>query len=805
MKEKQKTRKSFKNQKEELEYYKLNYKSHMQEILKYESIIKSLTDSNNKLQEILLKNSNENNKKNNEQNQICYSIKDFKNLWRTVTEVELIDKFDFCLDEYKLIANISQDILLLVYDLAKNLINIKFNEILRCLNLDKKTDTQHKQLFDNFLPVFQENLKDIFINSENSLNILMIKLEKIVRNYDTDQIIINKDKKYKSILLNEVIKKIKNHHFDELMKYFLNICIYMLLHSPILSFDIQEYSKRKIIYCFFDKNNFTAIEGFPNDKSPCIILLPPPLLKNKYPFANLHYAVYIIESPTKDIISQCQIVKTNNKTFDKSNLYNFSNINSYNDFKHNINTNVIFNKTNKKLNSKNKKIENCKTQRINRVTPKNKDKFKLKSAKVGKTNEYFVNKIIKPLKNQTMVKTKIKEQNKNTNTNKNLLIINNSTDNIKKKQNKQNFQFLTKEFNNKNFIYTSNCNIKKSPLKKMKNTNSKCNSSSKKHNKKKDFQCKNVGYIQNISSKNNKINFNGHINRIMNANGSNVNNNYNYYNHSISGLKSNNYNINNYTYNNTTNTTYSYANNLNLLNSKENLISQKSDQNNMYINYDLFLSKRSSTLKKQLSFNKINNSKKINQNEGRKTFNETTNNFNSNYSCNSNETKNKIINYNLNNVSNNTNSVKLNYKKISLYNLNLRNKKLQKHLNEGSKEKIQNYNSKNFNKSCNPFYNSTFSHFNNTSLYNTQTFINNNEKKYLCNSSCNNNKIICFLKYNIKNNNISNNYNKKKVYSDVNKALQKQQNLKKIKIKNKKFADRTKFSYLTKIKASNNE
>ena len=58
MKEKKNHLKSFRNQKEELEYYKLNYLTRTQEISKYESIIKTLTNSNMKLQETLLKNSN---------------------------------------------------------------------------------------------------------------------------------------------------------------------------------------------------------------------------------------------------------------------------------------------------------------------------------------------------------------------------------------------------------------------------------------------------------------------------------------------------------------------------------------------------------------------------------------------------------------------------------------------------------------------------------------------------------------------------------------------------------------------------
>ena len=314
------------------------------------------------------------------------------------------------------------------------------------------------------------------------------------------------------------------------------------------------------------------------------------------------------------------------------------------------------------------------------------------------------------------------------------------------------------------------------------------------------------GYIKNITLKNKKVHYGGHINRIINTNINNLNNNFYNYNHSISGIKSNIYNINNFTYNNSTNTTYSFTNNMNLLNNKENSINQKFDQNKNFINYDLFLSKRRQGLKKQLSFNKVNNIKKINKNNSSKIYSKISNNLNHDYNRTFYITKNKNINNNLNNVSNYTKTVKLNYKKISLYNLNFRNNKLQKHLNYISKKNLKNDNSKYFNINCSPFYNSTFSNFNKIPLHNAQAFVNKNEKKLLFNSNCNNHKIINFYKLENKKNNINKNNSQKTIYLNTNETILKQQKFKKIKIKikNGKFPEKTKILYLAKINNNTN-
>ena len=54
-------------------------------------------------------------------------------------KTDLIEVFDFCISEYNLISNLCQDIMLIIYEETKNIINYKFEDILKCVNLEKIT------------------------------------------------------------------------------------------------------------------------------------------------------------------------------------------------------------------------------------------------------------------------------------------------------------------------------------------------------------------------------------------------------------------------------------------------------------------------------------------------------------------------------------------------------------------------------------------------------------------------------------------------------------------------------------------
>ena len=344
----------FSDSKEELEYYKFNYYQKNDELTKCIKKIKILENFNNNLLKKLKKKGGSTKMiKNNENNKSCnvskdhissnqsrttrvmndnnsqeISPKEFKMLWESIIQTELTDNFDFCLNEYILISHLCQDMILLIYNESQNEIYNKFNDVLKCLNLDKIPKNKFSLLYNEFLPFFRIHLNNIFIFQNSFLDNIHKKLISIIKEYNYDNIKVKSnnsnyqfktnDKSDKSNDFNISMptlleKKINDGDFDNLIKNFFNICIYMLLHDPVLSFDINKYSERKCCFKYYDKNNSINVEGFGNEKSPCILLLPPPLLKNKYPFNGLRSAVYIISEPDNYIYSQCEHNRSKNK------------------------------------------------------------------------------------------------------------------------------------------------------------------------------------------------------------------------------------------------------------------------------------------------------------------------------------------------------------------------------------------------------------------------------------------------------------------------------------------------------------
>ena len=316
--------KYFSNSKEELEYYKNTYKSNAEELSSCKSKIKFLENINNKLKEKITNTFSFTNE-NNDTSKSYYTNNEFKKLWESIIQTELIDTFDFCIKEYKLISNLCQDIVLLLYDETKKIIELKFCEILKCLNLSKTSKDKKENLYMKIIPFFREDFNNIFEFSEEKMKNVKDKLKNIVNQYNflneikiissassknlTDILVNETDKNNNSDIYKILENKIKGKYFDGIIKSFFNICLYMILHEPILTFDIEKFSQRKLIYYLYNKKDFINVEGFGNEKTPCVVILPPPLLKKKYPFNGLRPAVYVLsdEDKNSEIYKQCRI------------------------------------------------------------------------------------------------------------------------------------------------------------------------------------------------------------------------------------------------------------------------------------------------------------------------------------------------------------------------------------------------------------------------------------------------------------------------------------------------------------------
>ena len=401
--------KTFSNSKEELEFYRNIYKIKLEELSTCQTKIKALENINNKLKNQIIQGFS-NNLENNESSKNIFTPNEFKTLWETVIQTELIDSFDFCIKEYKLISYLSQEIILLIYEETKKIIELKFLEILKCLNLSKTSKIKKESLYLKILPFFRENFNSIFELNEEGIKNIKQKLQKIINQYNFLNE-INLIKNSSSKVLNDINinskdndirnsnvhniendsnavaaenlkileNKIKGKNFEGIMKSFFTICLYMLLHEPILNFNIEKYSQRKLIYYFYNKKNFINVEGFGDEKTPCVIILQPPLLKQKYPFNGIRPAVYILPDTiiNKEILNECENNEKNLEKEDKTQNNENKNINNTN--------NNAYNSNDKKTKIKNKIVKNHIDQKFKKEN--NFEIFK-KTNKTNNINDY---------------------------------------------------------------------------------------------------------------------------------------------------------------------------------------------------------------------------------------------------------------------------------------------------------------------------------------------------------------------------------------------------------------------------------
>jgi len=512
--------KYFSNSKEELEYYKNNYKSNVEELLTCKTKIKALENINNKLKEKITFLFSTNSP-GNESSNFFPTNNEFKKIWESVIQTDLIDPFDFCIKEYKLISNLCQDIMLLVYEETKKIIELKFLEILKCLNLSKTSKNKKDNLFEKILPFFRENFNSIFEFNDEKIKNIKQKLKNVISQYNfwseiklynsSSNKILN-DMQQNNNLNNSNLRntntnnnensfrnsnisklnnldnikileaKIKGKNFEGIMKSFFNICLYMLLHEPTLNFNIEKYSQRKLLYYFYNKNDFMNIEGFGDERTPCILILQPPLLKNKYPFNGLKPVVYILSDVTinKEIIKQCEI---NEKKLKEEN-----NVNDINNEDTNNNKKIInLNKSNETRFKAKKKI--CKNNMCTKLNEEN-NNVNIKQNKVIKYKNENNSNIINNNNNKNNNISQIINKSGKIITNE-YKIEGKTEKNISHKIVNRNVNYKQNKINN-NQKYDSNIRVNKS-------NNSNNNNIIKNNNKLKSSNCQNTsyGYIQN--------------------------------------------------------------------------------------------------------------------------------------------------------------------------------------------------------------------------------------------------------------------------------------------------------------------
>ena len=161
--------------------------------------------------------------------------------------------------------------------------------------------------------IFQVNFKTIMDFNKDIENeiVLNIKLE----------IGTLKNKKNETNKLSEedienINKDLKNKIFYKFLEELYFICFYMKIHEPELNFKFNynfiEDNNDSIIqndYFFYNKEEFSVIEGFPKENSICVVILYPPQYKNNNYFKGIKPYVYCIENPNEEMIEKAKIEK----------------------------------------------------------------------------------------------------------------------------------------------------------------------------------------------------------------------------------------------------------------------------------------------------------------------------------------------------------------------------------------------------------------------------------------------------------------------------------------------------------------
>lgn len=238
---------------------------------------------------------------------------EFKTAWESLVHDKLVEAFDSVFQNYELLSHLAQESILAVYKSAKELLQSKILSLTRTLNINIESVSEINTFLKKFRFLFQEYYSDIFnideVFLENVKGLIVEEMQKL------DSSI------FKDNTLDDIISDLNTRYFILFIELSFKICIFMLLHDPVLSFDIKPVEERKFKYFFFCKKNFINIEGFHKENQPCVIILSPPLFTNKFQYQNLKSAVYMIPEPNDEIMSICLSV-SGNKPISSSRLNN---------------------------------------------------------------------------------------------------------------------------------------------------------------------------------------------------------------------------------------------------------------------------------------------------------------------------------------------------------------------------------------------------------------------------------------------------------------------------------------------------
>jgi hypothetical protein len=243
---------------------------------------------------------------------------EFKTLWENLSKNMLLEAFDCLYDDYINLSHVTHDLFLITYDETKGLIREKINSVLKILKIntdlkDKNSSNPEEKFALLFKSFFQDYFSQIFEFTKDLNDKIKQKLSDKVKEYAN---IENKENKNIDDIFDDFVLELNKIPFKNLTENLFKLCAYMLLHDPILTFDIPPHKERKLNYMFYNKNNLLNIEGFGNDETPCVVIVPPPLINSKHVYLGIKPAVYCIQKNlvTKEILEECEKNKNINST-----------------------------------------------------------------------------------------------------------------------------------------------------------------------------------------------------------------------------------------------------------------------------------------------------------------------------------------------------------------------------------------------------------------------------------------------------------------------------------------------------------
>ena len=299
------------------------------------------------LQNILLKNNNNNTKYISENNTSSnFPIKnEIKKLWENLAKIEILNNFIEFENEPEIIYHIICELISLSDKMIKKHCLLKYQEILKIMGVKNNT-VMIKDIEIQFKNFMKEHLHEIFnyLKDKSFINDYKNQLKNIIKNSIK---CINEDN---MIIFEDILDQ---NEFNDILKNINDIILFTQFHEPTLFFPIEEnYEKRKIKYIQIDNNNkkdyiLVNNTNFSGNKKS-IILLEPPCLKSGYVFYNeLKPILMLIEENDESIDNNNEMINNGNVIIDDK--IKFNSINNTSRINRNLNLDTINSCSNDKI------------------------------------------------------------------------------------------------------------------------------------------------------------------------------------------------------------------------------------------------------------------------------------------------------------------------------------------------------------------------------------------------------------------------------------------------------------------------